>query len=51
MSDEKAIITIPVRLPKQMHKDFSKKLIDDDKSAQTFFLEKVEEYLKKTSKK
>ncbi|MDP4158220.1 MAG: hypothetical protein Q8911_00450 [Bacillota bacterium] len=44
---EKDFKTIPVRIPLDKHKEFMKKLIDDDKSAQTFFIEKVEEYLGK----
>ena len=36
---------ITVRIPDDMHKEFSKKLIDDEVSAQEFFLNKVKEYL------
>lgn len=51
MPEDEKIKTIPVRIPEAMHKEFSKKLIDDDMSAQTFFIEKVEEYLKQKPKK
>jgi hypothetical protein len=42
---EKDFKTIPVRLKLDKHKEFMKKLIDDEKSAQVFFEEKVNEYL------
>jgi hypothetical protein len=37
--------TIPVRLPVKLHKEFSKKLIDDSLSAQEFFRKKVDDYV------
>ena len=36
---------IPVRLPVELHKKFSKKLIDADMSAQEFFIGKVKEFV------
>ncbi len=36
---------IPVRMPVETHKAFMKRLIDDEMSAQAFFLSKVQEYL------
>jgi hypothetical protein len=35
-----------VRLPEEMFKIFSKRLVDDGLTAQAFFLQKVEEYIK-----
>ena len=40
---------IPVRLPVELHKEFSKKLIDADMSAQEFFLGKVKEFVAVTT--
>ena len=40
---------IPVRLPVELHKKFSKKLIDADMSAQEFFLGKVKEFVAVTT--
>lgn len=42
MTDAK---TIPVRLPTELHKEFSKKLIDDGISAQEFFIRHVRKYV------
>lgn len=41
----KEIRAITVRLLDEVHKAFMKKLIDDNKTAQGFFSEKVAEYL------
>ena len=41
---------IPVRLPVELHKQFSKKLIDADMSAQEFFIGKVKEFVKEETK-
>ena len=45
MREQEPTKTIPVRIPETLHKQFLHKLIDDDQSAQTFFLNKVKEYL------
>ncbi len=42
---------VSVRLPVDMHKEFTKKLIDDEMSAQEFFFKQVEKYLEKEAVK